>query len=167
MVANGATHVVVMNLPDIGRAPLGVASSDHGQLLTQVSHLFNTTLAAALRLQQKNFGGKVILIDAFSFIDSVISSFRTYGFSYSNTAIACNLTAQVARAKQLGFPDPSLFGSSLFCSPNTYTTKHADYTFMFADLVHPTTHLNALFALFVEQQIAARMVASESVKELF
>ena len=116
---------------------------------------------------EKNFGGKVILIDAFSFIDSGISGFQTYGFRVSNTAIACNLTAQVARAKQLGFPDPSLFGSSLFCSTNTYTTKHADYTFMFADLVHPTTHLNALFALFVEQQIAARMVASESVKELF
>jgi phospholipase/lecithinase/hemolysin len=85
---------------------------------------------------EKNFGGKVILIDAFSFIDSGISGFQTYGFRVSNTAIACNLTAQVARAKQLGFPDPSLFGSSLFCSPNTYTTKHADYTFMFADLVH-------------------------------
>jgi phospholipase/lecithinase/hemolysin len=28
---------------------------------------------------------------------------------------------------------------------------------MFADTVHPTTHLNELFALFVEQQIAARI----------
>jgi phospholipase/lecithinase/hemolysin len=42
----------------------------------------------------------------------------------------------------------------LFCSPRTYTTIAADYSFMFADMVHPTTHLNAVFALFVEQQIA-------------
>jgi hypothetical protein len=34
-------------------------------------------------------------------------------------------------------------------------------------LTFSSQHLNALFALFVEQQIATRMVASESVKELF
>jgi len=145
---------VVMNLPDIGRAPLGVASSDHGQLLTQVSQLFNITLAAAFKLQQRRFGGKVTLIDAFNFIDGVIANFRTYGFRVSNTTTACNLSLQVTIAVQHHLNNPTLFGSSLFCSPNTYTTEGTDYTFMVADFVHPTTHLNALFALFVEQQIA-------------
>jgi phospholipase/lecithinase/hemolysin len=145
---------VVMNLPDIGRAPLGVASSDHGQLLTQVSQLFNITLAAAFKLQQRRFGGKVTLIDAFNFIDGVIANFRTYGFRVSTAGAGCNLAAQVQKASKLGLSNPSLFASSLFCSPSTYTTIAADYSFMFADMVHPTTHLNALFALFVEQQIA-------------
>jgi hypothetical protein len=89
---------MVMNLPDIGRAPLGVASSDHGQLLTQVSQLFNITLAAAFKLQQRRFGGKVTLIDAFNFIDGVIANFRTYGFRVSTAGAGCNLAAQVQKA---------------------------------------------------------------------
>jgi hypothetical protein len=32
-----------MTLPDIGTTPLGVTSSDHGQLLTKISQLFNST----------------------------------------------------------------------------------------------------------------------------
>jgi len=104
--------------------------------------------------------GKVILIDAFSFIDRIVTNYTTYGFSVSNTGpnqgMACNLKAQVARANQLGLPDPSGFAESLFCSPKTYWTNDADVTFMFADMVHPTMHLNALFAQFVEQQIATR-----------
>ena len=158
VVANGATHVAVMNLPDIGTTPLA-ASSGQGPLLTQISQLFNTTLAATL--QQNKFGGRVILIDAFSFIDGIVANPQMYGFSVSNTAVACNLGAQITRATTLGLFNqlaPSafaqLFGQSLFCSPNTYTAPGADATYIFADMVHPTTHLNALFAVFVEQQIA-------------
>lgn len=157
VIENGATHVVVMNVPDIGRAPEGLLSPDHGQLLTAVSRLFNISLAAALDFQRKIFGDNVTLIDAFGFIDQVIANFRVYGFSVSNTGIACNLSAQIARAVQLHLSNPSSFGSSLFCSPGTYTVTGADRSFMFADTVHPTTHLNELFALFVEQQIAARI----------
>jgi phospholipase/lecithinase/hemolysin len=163
LVLNGAEHVAVMNVPDIGMAPLGVMSSPQVQAaLTGFSQLFNTTLAAAFKLHQKEFGEKVILIDAFSFIDGVINSFSTYGFSVSNTGTACNLPAQVTIAAgrcpmpangSLYCTNPTIFGSSLFCSPDTFTAPGADYTFMFADLLHPTTHLTKLFAHFVEQQI--------------
>ena len=57
------------------------------------------------------------------------------------------------KATNLHLDNPSVFGQSLFCSPQTYVSKEADETFMFADTVHPTTHLNALVAEFVEQQI--------------
>jgi len=154
MVTNGATHVVVMNIPDIGKAPIGIASADNGQSLTQISQLFNTTLAGAL--QQQNFGEKVLLIDSFTFIDGVIANFQEHGFTVSNTGVACDLSAQVARATKLHLDHPSVFGESLFCSPKTFISKGADETFMFADDVHPTTHLNAIFAEFVEQQIAGR-----------
>jgi phospholipase/lecithinase/hemolysin len=154
MVANGATHVVVINIPDIGKAPMGVASADHGRSLTQISQLFNTTLAGAL--QQQNLGEKVLLIDSFTFIDGIIASFQEHGFTVSNTGFACDLSAQVARATKLHLDHPSVFGQSLFCSPKTFMSKGADETFMFADAVHPTTHLNAIFAEFVEQQIAGR-----------
>jgi phospholipase/lecithinase/hemolysin len=157
VVENGATHVAVMNIPDIGNAPLGGSEpsvSGYSQLLTQFSQGFNATLAAALKTQISS--GKVILIDAFSYVDSIIANFRTYGFSASNTGFACNLQAQVKIAAQLGLPSPNAFNTSLFCSPKTYVALDADYTYMFADLVHPTTHLNALFAQFVEQAIAQR-----------
>jgi phospholipase/lecithinase/hemolysin len=164
LVAKGATHVVVMNVPDIGMTPLGIASPPQVQLvLTRFSVLFNLTLLTAL--QQQNFGGKVILIDAFSFIDKLIGNFQTYGFSFSNKNIACNLPAQIAKAAELCPKNPGslyctnrfLFGSSLFCSPQSYTEGGANYAYMFADAVHPTTHLNELFALFVEQQLAGRI----------
>jgi phospholipase/lecithinase/hemolysin len=151
LVANGATHVVLINLPDIGTTPMGVASVDGGQSLTQISQLFNSTLAGAL--QQRNFGGKVLLIDSFTFIDGIIAGFQQHGFTVSNTGFACDLSAQIMKATLLHLDNPSAFGRSLFCSPQTYVSKGADETFMFADTVHPTTHLNAIFAAFVEQQI--------------
>jgi phospholipase/lecithinase/hemolysin len=166
VVVHGAAHVVVMNLPDIGKTPFSLASPDRGKLLTEVSELFDATLAFALQLQKRSFAGKVILIDAFNFVDRIIASPGTFGFRVSHTGTACNLLAQVNIAAttlcttnpgSLYCTNPSLFGSSLFCSPNTYTVPGADRTFMFADLVHPTTHLNELFALFVEQQIAAKI----------
>jgi phospholipase/lecithinase/hemolysin len=154
MVANGATHVVVINLPDIGKTPLGAASLDQGQSLTQISQLFNSTLAGSL--QQRNFGEKVLLIDSFTFIDGIVASFQQHGFMVSNTGFACDLSAQVMKATRLHLNNPSAFGRSLFCSPQTFVSKGADETFMFADSVHPTTHLNAIFAEFVEQQLEAR-----------
>ncbi|KAF1055699.1 MAG: hypothetical protein GAK41_00390 [Burkholderia gladioli] len=60
-----------------------------------------------------------------------------------------------AAAAKAGVANPSAFASSLFCSPQTYTVANADQTYMFADTVRPTTRLHALFAQFVESQIAA------------
>jgi len=154
IVKSGATHVVVINMPDIGKVPAGLASVDRGQLLTQISQLFNSTLAGAL--SQQDLGEKVLLIDTFSFGDDMIANFQQHGFRVSNTGFACDLSAQVMKATNLHLDNPSLFGQSLFCSPQTYVSKGADETFMFADTRHPTTHLNALFAEFVEQQIERR-----------
>ncbi len=163
VVEHGATHVAVMSLPDIGKSPGGLTTPDNGQLVTAVSAIFNLTLAIAL-IKQPNFAGKVIFIDAFSFSDNLIANYKTYGFRVSNTGIACDLAAQANIAEELCLKqpgsiyciNPANFGSSLFCSPRTYTAEEADYTFIFADLVHPTTHANQLFALFVEQQIAVK-----------
>ena len=151
IVKSSATHVVVINMPDIGKVPMGAASADRGQSLTQISQSFNSTLAGALRRQ--DLGEKVLLIDSFSFLDDIIANFQQHGFAVSNTAFACDLSAQVMKATNLHLDNPSVFGQSLFCLPQTYVSKGADETFMFADTVHPTTHLNALVAEFVEQQI--------------
>ncbi|MEK7984379.1 acylhydrolase, partial [Burkholderia contaminans] len=73
----------------------------------------------------------------------------------SNTDTACNLKAMVQAATQYGVANATAFGSSLFCSPQNYTVANADQTYMFADTVHPTTRLHALFAQFAQSKIAA------------
>ena len=153
VVQAGATHVVVSAVPDIGGSPEGLASADKGVTFSEVTQLFNGTLQGAL--QQSGLLSKVIFVNAYTWVDGIQANFQANGFTVSNTGTACNLAAMIAAATKLGEPDPSAFGTSLFCSPQTYTVAGADQTYMYADTVHPTTHLHALFSTFVEQQIAA------------
>ena len=140
IVQNGATHVVVVNLPNIGLSPDGITSSDGGANLMQLSQLFNSTLNAAL--QTDGLQSKVIQIDAYAWVNQIIANFQANGFTVSNTGVACD-------------PKKTPDQTSLLCSPATYITANADQTYMFADDLHPTTHLHALFAQYVEHQIAS------------
>lgn len=140
IVQNGATHVVVVNLPNIGLSPDGLSQSDGGANLTQLSQLFNSTLTSAL--QTDGVQSKVIQIDAYTWLNGIIQNFQANGFTVSNTGVACD-------------PNKTPNQTALLCSPATYVTSNADQTYMFADALHPTTHLHTLFAQYVEQQIAA------------
>ncbi|MGF6723188.1 phospholipase/lecithinase/hemolysin [Paraburkholderia sp. GAS41] len=140
IVQNGATHVVVVNLPNIGLSPKGLAASDGGANYTQLSELFNSTLTSAL--QTNGLQSKVIQVDAYTWLNGIIANFQANGFSVSNTGQACD-------------PNKTPDDTSLLCSPATYVSANADQTYMFADDLHPTTHLHSLFAQHVEQQIAA------------
>lgn len=140
IVQNGATHVVVVNLPNIGLSPDGLSQPDGGANFTQLSQLFNSTLTSTL--QSDGLQSKVILIDAYTWLNGIIANYQGNGFTVSNTAQACD-------------PSKTPDNTSLLCSPSTYVTSNADQTYMFADDLHPTTHLHALFAQYVEQQIAA------------
>ena len=165
LLQNGATKIVLANVPDIGKTPLGLSSSDGGALLTQLSQAFNLTLTTALT--QAGILNKVIYVDAYTFIDNMSANAAANGFSVGNTGTACNLTQMSTSATAYGTANPSVlngmtpqqFGqslaTSLFCSPQMYTTAGADQSYMFADSVHPTTRLHALFAKQVESQIAA------------
>lgn len=139
IVQNGATHVVVVNAPNIGLSPKGIASPDGGANLTQLSQIFNDSLNAAL--QANGLQGKVIQIDSYTWMNQIIANFQANGFAVSNTSVACDPT-RTPRA------------TALLCSPSTYATANADQRYLFADDLHPTTRLHALFAQFVEQQIA-------------
>ena len=145
ILQHGATKVVVSNVPDIGVTPEGVSSSDGGALLTSLSSGFNTALTTALT--SAGIQNKVIMVDAFGFLDGVVQNFHADGFSVGNTGTGCNLTELAAANPQLA--------SSLFCSPDVYTVAGADQSYVFADLIHPTTRTHALFAQLVEQKVAA------------
>jgi len=140
IVQNGAVHVVVVNVPNIGASPKGIASPDGGANLTQLSQMFNDSLNAAL--QADGLQGKVIQIDSYTWENGIIANFQANGFAVSNTGVACD-------------PAKTPKDTALLCSPATYVTANADQTYMFADDLHPTTRLHALFAQFVEQQIAS------------
>ncbi|MGO4154807.1 SGNH/GDSL hydrolase family protein [Cupriavidus sp. YAF13] len=139
IIQNGATHVVVVNVPNVGLSPKGIAASDGGANLTQLSQIFNNSLNAAL--QADGLQGKVIQIDSYTWENQIIASFQANGFVVSNTGAACD-------------PAKTPHDTALLCSPATYVTANADQTYMFADDLHPATRLHTLFAQFVEQQIA-------------
>jgi phospholipase/lecithinase/hemolysin len=158
ILQNGATHVVVSNVPDIGGTPLAqslvaTAGPEAPALLSAITTVYNTALFGAL--QQAGIYSKIIPIDAYTWQDNLAANAAASGFTVTNTNTACNLTAMATAAAKAGEADPTAFASSLFCSPQTYTVAGADQTFMFADTVHPTTHVHALFAQYVQQQVAA------------
>lgn len=150
-IAKGATHVALMNVPDLGTTPQGVTSADGGKTLTQISQLFNTTLIS--QLQSKSLLNKIILIDVYNIVDNVVANFQAFGFKVSNTGTACNAQAEIEEATALNLKNPSRFNDSLFCSPTTYTTPTAPEDFVFADSSYPTTHFSAIIASAVEQQL--------------
>ena len=160
-----------MGPTDIGQTPLGVAANVQtpgaAALLTGITAAYNGTLETLLApLIQSH---TVILADAFTWFDTVLlPNYQSLGFTVSNTGTACNLTSMAANATAYATANPAVltngltaqaygaqFASSLFCSPATYTVAGADQSYIFADTVHPTTHTHALFAQYVEQQIAA------------
>ncbi|WP_250450444.1 SGNH/GDSL hydrolase family protein [Caballeronia sp. ATUFL_M2_KS44] len=153
IVQHGATHVLVSNVPDIGTTPQGLMSSAANRaLLTQASAGFNQVLAGALT--QAGLMSKVIYFDVVPLLANVTANYGQYGFAVSNTGTACNLQAMATAAAKFGEPNPSAFATSLFCSPQTLTVAGADQTYMYADTVHPTTHLHAVWAQATEQLIA-------------
>jgi phospholipase/lecithinase/hemolysin len=167
VLAAGATKVVLVNVPDIGQTPLGVSEgAQTAALLTGITEVYNGMLQAGLA--QAGLSSSVIYADAFTWLDqTILPNYQTLGFHASNTGTACNLVQMEANATQYGEKNPAAlsgltpaeygaqFGSSLFCSPQTLTAAGADQTYMFADSIHPTTHLHALFAQYVEGKIAA------------
>ncbi|WP_277186070.1 SGNH/GDSL hydrolase family protein [Caballeronia sp. BR00000012568055] len=153
VLQSGATHVLVSDVPDIGTTPQGMMSSATGKAqLSQASLGFNQVLAGALT--QAGLMSKVIYLDIVAPLANITANFGQYGFTVSNTGTACNLQAMAAAAAKFGEPNPQAFATSLFCSPETLTVAGADQTYMYADTVHPTTHLHALYAQTAEQVVA-------------
>ena len=163
--------MVVSTVPDIGNTPLGVAADaktpGSAALLSGISAAYNGLLVQNLTGLGLLGTGKVIVADAFTWLDQQLPNYQALGFKVSNTDTGCNLTSMQNNATAYAKANPSAtngltpeeygaqFGSSLFCSPQTYTVAGADQTYMFADSVHPSTHLHALFAQYVQQQLAA------------
>jgi phospholipase/lecithinase/hemolysin len=171
ILAKGATHVVVMDVPDIGKTPLAASlavqfnSSQVPLVISGIVATYNGVLQQTLAAL--GVSSKVIYITTSDWLNPVLSNPSAQGFS-NTTGTACTVAQMSANATAYAKANPSvltggitaeqygqLFGSSLFCSPNTLTVAGADQSYVFADTIHPTTHAHAAFATFVEGKIAA------------
>jgi outer membrane lipase/esterase len=109
----GAKTIMVFNLPDIGKTPLGL--SQPTAPLSALSSLFNSTLQAGLG----SLNVDVIPMNVHDLLNEVIANPAAFGFT--NVTMPACTTA-----------------SSITCSPATLVAPNAAQTYLFADDVHPT-----------------------------
>jgi outer membrane lipase/esterase len=134
--AAGANYIVVLNIPDIGKAP-AFATSPSSTSVSGLVVTYNETLNAGLA----SLDDGIIPVNAFGLVNEVMADPGTYGFS-NVTSTACNIAVLPGN-------------SSLFCSPATYVSADANETFLFADGVHPTGAAHAMLAQVVQATIQA------------
>jgi phospholipase/lecithinase/hemolysin len=124
IVGNGARHVVVVNLPDIGTSPS--ATDGTRDLITALVTAFNTQLANGLAGTHG-----VLLVDAFAASQDQAAHPARYGLRNVTTP-ACDFSVMV-------------IPSSLVCSTSTVVVGHVS-RYLFADTVHPTPYGYRLLA---------------------
>jgi outer membrane lipase/esterase len=150
IVAKGATHVVVVNLPDVSQTPLAYAQSAQVQgLINTMTTTFNAQLHAGLLDTSGVVLAGVLEVDAYTQGRDQVANPGTYGLTNVTTP-ACDLT-NANTANTVHMP----FASSLVCSTNTLIAADVSH-YEFADTVHPTPYAYQLLAQFV----AKRMIES-------
>jgi len=116
LIAEGATHFLVPNMPDLGNTPGGTANK---ALLTPLTKSFNDALAYALTALDKSLDQvEITQFDTFGTLGAVIADPSKYGMK--------NVTQQCVQ---------HLEDANNLCDPNTW---------LFWDGVHPTTAGHAI-----------------------
>jgi phospholipase/lecithinase/hemolysin len=159
MVAQGARHVVVVNLPDVSQTPFatstitvnnGVTDNSQQQLVYAMTTTFNQALAAALGATHGVPANGVLLVDAFSENQRQIANPAHYALTNVKD-VACNPALTPVN------PADATTASSLVCTTNTLVTSAGGNAvtqdqalhFLFADSVHPTPYGHKLLAQYV------------------
>lgn len=139
IVANGATHVVVNNLPDVSISPSALAqSADTQKLIATMVSTFNAQLKSAVASD-----AKVLYVDLATISHDQATNPAPYGLTNTTTP-ACDLSA----AK-------NPLGSSLVCTGKNLIAGDVSH-YMFADSVHPTPFEYALIARYVLEQMSVK-----------
>lgn len=150
IVGNGATHVVVVNLPDVSKTPYALsadqASPGAATMVNQLVQAFNQALAQGL-----SGTSGVLLVDAYTQSDLQAAHPDQYGLTNVTTP-ACDL-AKLQTLLQL--PTSlvcSSVGSTALGLPATVISGDISH-YEYADSVHPTPYGYRLLAQFVAQQM--------------
>lgn len=146
IIANGANHVTVLNLPDASKTPNALAQSAEAQRwISAMVIAFNIRLVAGLVGQSK-----VLLVDAYSFDRDLADNSKFYGFSNVTTPACADVDADNPLS-----PVKNVLHSSLVCNKNNLIPG-ADQNYKFADTVHPTPFTNQLLAQHVSKKMVAK-----------
>jgi phospholipase/lecithinase/hemolysin len=124
LLASGARHVIVPNLPDLTITPFITRFGDpvlSGQLLA-LEQAFNGAYAQVTGMLEAAYGVELIKIDAFSYIDGIAASPRSFDLK--------NSTDQAYYGELIGTTD--------------VVKKPDDY--LFFDDFHPTRVVHTIFA---------------------
>lgn len=178
IIAGGATHVVVVNLPDVGNTPdntlwtttgagayvEGGTTPIHAHLTRDMTTAFNDALQNGLF----GVGGAtdslstVAWVDAFAQSDMQLTQPATYGLTNLTTP-ACDLTKTGVTVPGIGLVP---LASSLFCTKNSLIAPPAatvtadDPTgvmfYLYADTVHPTPFGYRLLAEYASLQMVIK-----------
>lgn len=153
LLASGAKHVVVENLPDSSTTPFITAQGASAQqYVAALVGQFNSTLKAELT------GTDVLLFDVEALFKQVLANPAAYGFT-NTTGEICNLTTIRTITGKSTLSDS---GSSLFCdgrpgSPtNGLTANASSSTWLFADGLHPSLGMHKLTATKALEAIRAK-----------
>lgn len=152
MLAKGAKHVVVVNLPDVSLTPDSIEAGADSQGITKtMTTTFNKALADGL----KDAGPAVVFVDAFT--QSVDQAAHPAQYGLSNvTTRACDLTKLVVDLVVNGAPNPATSAplpTSLVCNTKTLIADDTS-TYLYADGVHPTPYGYKLLAQLVTDRLA-------------
>lgn len=136
LLAKGATHVVVNNLPDVATTPSGLAQSAGTQaLINAMVKAFNDQLSTGLASESN-----VVLVDIFSVSHDQATNPGPYGLT-NVTSPACANNA--------------LEGVSLVCNAKNLVAGDVSH-YQFADTVHPTPFGYWLLARYVSERLVVK-----------
>jgi len=114
LMAAGAQHFLVPNLPDLGLTPRSLISPDGGSGATIISSIFNGSLAFNMGL----VGADITILDTFTLLQDVVAN--PAGFGLTNVTEPC-------------FDAAALPSATLCANPDQYA---------FWDDIHPTNTLH-------------------------
>jgi len=173
IVGAGATHVVVVNLPDVSLTPdntlwittgAGAAVEPiHPHLTLDMTDAFNAALQTGLfGTAGTDSDPAIVWVDAFTQSDMQVQQPATYGLTNLTTP-ACDLSKTGITAPAVGF---RMYPSALFCTKDTLiptqtaTVTDTDPTgvlnYLYADTVHPTPFGYRLLAQYAGLQMAIK-----------
>jgi phospholipase/lecithinase/hemolysin len=133
VLAKGAKHVVVVNVPDVSKTPFALSQDAATQgLIQQLTEAFNTQLASSLA----NVSG-VLIVDAYTQSQDQAANPAQYALTNVTTP-ACD-------------PTKTPIGS-LTCSAATVISGDISH-YEYADSVHPTPYGYELLAQFVAEKL--------------
>ncbi|MBW8760316.1 MAG: SGNH/GDSL hydrolase family protein [Burkholderiales bacterium] len=143
ILANGATHVVVVNLPDVSLTPYAVGAGAVAQgLIKNMVVAFNTALQAGVTAS-----ANLVYVDAYAASEDQATNKLQYGLTDVSTPTCTSSSSLVCTANTLIPAVAPAASGAAATAANTYE---------YADSVHPTPYGYRLLAELVSEQLAIK-----------